>query len=167
MSNVHGMIRSAYTYDVDKVSIETAPALSGDGGAQQSFKEECDINTILRKFSVTGELPDNVRVPQYGEFEESFDFMSAMNVVRAAEEAFAAMPSDVRERFNNDPARFVEFANDSSNYDEALKMGLVVSRPRDTLGDVVPGSSSPVSAPSRPVPGGVATPPSAEPGSQG
>lgn len=123
------MIRSAFNFDSDSFSLATAVVNNEESMAQQSFKEECDINVILRKFAVTGQLPDNVRVPQYAEFEEAFDFMSCMNVIRAGEEAFAAMPSDVRERFSNDPARFIAFANDKDNYDEALKMGLVVSRP--------------------------------------
>ena len=123
------MIRSAFNFDPDSFSRLNSVINTEDSLAQQSFKEECDINVILRRFAVTGQLPDNVRVPQYAEFEEAFDFMSCMNVIRAGEEAFAAMPSDVRERFANDPARFIAFANNKDNYDEALKMGLVVSRP--------------------------------------
>ena len=49
-----------------------------------------------------------------------------MNVIRAAEEAFNAMPAEVRDRFQNEPGRFLEFANDASNYDEALKIFLKV-----------------------------------------
>ena len=30
-------------------------------------------------------MPENVRVPQYVDFEEAFDFQSSMNVIRAAE----------------------------------------------------------------------------------
>ena len=64
-----------------------------------------------------------------------------MNVIRAAEEAFNAMPADVRDRFQNDPGRFLEFANDASNYDEALKMGLDIKRPEKAA--VGPGSGLP------------------------
>ena len=52
-----------------------------------------------------------------------------MNVIRAAEEAFNAMPAEGRDRFQNGPGRFLEFTNDASNYDEALKMGLAIKRP--------------------------------------
>ena len=92
MSNVHGMIRSAYTFDTDAVSNETALDTGEDAVTQQCFKDECDINILLTKFAVTGHLPENVRVPQYVDFEEAFDFHSSMNVIRAAEEAFNAMP---------------------------------------------------------------------------
>ena len=40
---------------------------------------------------------------------------------------------EVRDRFQNDPGRFLEFANDASNYDEALKMGLAIKRPEKLL----------------------------------
>ena len=64
-----------------------------------------------------------------------------MNVIRAAEEAFNAMPAEVRDRFGNDPGRFLEFANDVSNYEEALKMGLAIKRPEKAA--VGPGSGLP------------------------
>ena len=138
MSNVHGMIRSAYTFDSEVVSNETALDCGDETVTQQCFKDECDINILLAKFAVTGQLPENVRVPPYVDFEEAFDFQSSMNVIRAAEEAFNAMPAEVRGRFQNDPGRFLEFANDASNYDEALKMGLAIKRPEKAA--VGPGS---------------------------
>lgn len=140
------MIRSAFNYDPDSFSLLNGTAVEGESMAQQSFKEECDINVILRRFAVTGEMPDNVRVPQYGDFEESFDFMSAMNVIRDAQEAFAAMPSDVRDRFANDPARFVDFVNHEGNYEEAVKMGIAIKRP---VSD--PPNPSPAPAATEPV----------------
>ena len=83
-----------------------------------------------------------------------------MNVIRAAEEAFNAMPAEVRDRFQNDPGRFLEFANDASNYEEALKMGLAIKRPEKAavgpenglpepfvdLGAVRPGGADPRSS---------------------
>ena len=95
MSNVHGMIRSAYKFNPDVVSNETALDTGEDAVTQQCFKDECDINILLAKFAVTGHLPENVRVPQYVDFEEAFDFHSSMNVIRAAEEAFNAMPAHI------------------------------------------------------------------------
>ena len=142
------------------VSNETALDTGEDAVTQQCFKDECDINILLKKFAVTGQLPENVRVPQFADFEEAFDFQSSMNVIRAAEEAFNAMPAEVRDRFQNDPGRFLEFANDASNYDEALKMGLAIKRPEKAvvgpenglpepfggLGAVRPGGADPSSS---------------------
>ena len=75
MSNVHGMVRSAYMFDTDAVSNETALDTGEDAFTQQCFKDECDINILLAKFAVTGQLPENVRVPQFVDFEETFDFL--------------------------------------------------------------------------------------------
>ena len=92
MSKYHGMVRSAYMFDTAAVFNETALDTGEDAVTQQCYKDECDINILLAKFAVTGQLPDNVRVPQFVDFEEAFDFHSSMNVIRAAEEAFNAMP---------------------------------------------------------------------------
>ena len=66
----------SYLYFVapDVVSNETALNTGEDAVTQQCFKDECDINILLAKFAVTGQLPENVRVPQYVDFEEAFDF---------------------------------------------------------------------------------------------
>ena len=76
------MVRSAYMFDTDAVSNETALDTGEDAVTQQCFKDECDINILLSKFAVTGHLPENVRVPQYVDFEEAFDFHSSMTCYR-------------------------------------------------------------------------------------
>ena len=54
MSKYHGMVRSAYMFDTDAVSNETALDTGEDAVTQQCFKDECDINILLAKFAVTG-----------------------------------------------------------------------------------------------------------------
>ena len=56
MSKYHGMVRSAYMFDTDAVSNETALDTGEDAVTQQCFKDECDINILLAKFAVTGQL---------------------------------------------------------------------------------------------------------------
>lgn len=92
---------------------------------KQAFQEECDINVIVRRFGLTGQLPVGVRMPQFGDFSEVTDFHEALNAVRVAEESFLAMPAEVRARFGNDPGQFVDFVADDRNRDEAVKLGLV------------------------------------------
>ena len=55
-----------------RFSNETALDCGDESVTQQCFKDECDINILLAKFAVTGQLPDNVRVPQFVDFEETF-----------------------------------------------------------------------------------------------
>jgi len=124
-------VRSAFNYDMNAASDETALHCLDVSLAKQSFAEECDINTIVRRFNLTGELPSNVVAPTYADFEDIFDFHSAMNVVAQAHEAFGAMPAETRARFHNDPAEFLDFFNNEENRAEAVKMGLVVPPPQE------------------------------------
>lgn len=119
--------RSAYNYDMNEVSDATGidVASFGPSMAKQAFAEECDINTIVRRFGLMGELPVNVRMPTYGDFTGLTNYHEALNAIAAAHESFDAMPAEVRARFHNDPAEFVAFCNDEKNRPEAEKLGLV------------------------------------------
>lgn len=143
-------MRTAYNYDMNEAGDESALQCKDKTLTQQHFKEEADINTIVQRFHLTGELPTDVRMPMNGDFSGVFDFQSAMNAIRAAEESFAAMPAQVRSRFQNNPAAFVAFCSDPENTAEAIKMGLATARP-------VPDAPKP---PEEPKPG---TPPPAPP----
>lgn len=126
-------IRAPYNYDAEAVSRETALACDPEESVvQQQFADECDINTIVRRFGLTGELPNQVSMPQSGDFTGVTDFQSAMNMVRQAQEAFMELPADVRYRFANDPQRVIDFLEDAANRDEAVKLGLVTKPPEVT-----------------------------------
>ena len=131
------MFNTGFNNDNDAVSLANGFECIGDSMAVQSAEEESNINTIVRRFGISGELPNNLRMPQSGDFTGLPDFHAAMNLVRQAQEEFVRVPAEVRARFNNDPARFMAFLEDETNYDEALKLGLVNARP------VVPPSGTP------------------------
>lgn len=120
-------VRTPYNYDRMKASDESGLLCPEPTKTQQQFKEETDINTIVQRFGITGELPSDVPVPQSGDFSDAVtDYQTALNLVIAADQAFMALPAQVRQRFNNDPARLVEFVSDADNRDEARKLGLLV-----------------------------------------
>lgn len=118
-------VRSPYNYDTASASSESGLVCDDPSLAQQNFKDECDINVIVRRFGVTGQLPSNVRMPSYGDFTGVTDYQSALNSVLAARDSFMSLPAEVRSRFSNDPALFVDFCSDPANRDEALKLGLI------------------------------------------
>lgn len=92
---------------------------------KQSFKDECDINTIMSRYQSTGELPDLALVaPQYLD-ATGMDFQVMQNKLVEAQNLFDALPSAVRNRFANDPGEFLAFVSDISNRDELKKMGLL------------------------------------------
>ncbi|WP_445712132.1 MULTISPECIES: hypothetical protein [Pseudomonadati] len=130
-------IRNPYNYDTNLASEESALYCSDVSRTQQNAKEECDINTIVKRFNVTGQLPVQPLQPQYGDFSGVTDYHSAVNAVIAAQDAFMALPSKVRNRFANDPAAFVDFCSDEANRDELRDMGLLAPELASTAASAV------------------------------
>lgn len=122
-------VRVPYRYDTEAAS--RASALDGfePTRTQQQFADEVDINTIAKNFGITGRLPENVRMPSFGDFSDVSDYQTALNAARRAQHSFMQMPAEVRARFLNDPQKFVEFCSNPGNRDEAIKLGLVPSPP--------------------------------------
>lgn len=130
-------VRSPFNYDRNEVAIDTGVSCPpAEGKTQQQFRDEVDINTLVRRFGLTGSLPVNPRPPMVGDFADITDFQSAMNAVRNAEAGFMEFPADLRARFMNDPQRMLMFLADPANRDEAVKLGLV-SKPAEVTRDVV------------------------------
>lgn len=121
------LVRQPGAYDVDETSYLSGLDCSDSPSLTvQSEKEDADINTIVRRFGITGTVPAGLAVPTYQDFEGIFDFQSALNAVIEAEKLFNALPADVRSRFQNDPQKYVEFCSDSKNIDEMRKLGLAI-----------------------------------------
>lgn len=118
-------LRTPYNYDLDAASNESGLACEEPSLAQQHFKDECDINNILRQFNITGLLPQSPLSPRYGDFTGIGDYHTALNRVIAAQEEFEALPAQIRARFENDPAKLIEFLEDDNNRPEAESLGLV------------------------------------------
>lgn len=117
-------LRSPYNYDRDSVSSDTGQSNELPSVTQQSFEEECNINTIVSRFGLTGELPEPLS-PQYGDFSNVSDFQSAMNAISDAKSGFMSLPGDLRARFRNDPGELISFLENPANRDEAVSLGLV------------------------------------------
>ena len=118
-------LRTPYNYDTNAASNESGVACEEPSLAQQQFKDECDINNILRQFNITGLLPEAPLSPRYGDFTGIGDYHSALNAVIAAEDDFMSLPAHIRARFENDPAQLIDFLSDENNRSEAEKLGLL------------------------------------------
>jgi len=118
-------IRNPYNYDTLAASNESGLRCEDATRTQQHFKDETDINNILRQFNITGQLPTKSMSPRYGDFTGIGDYHDALNKVIAAEDEFMTLPAQLRARFDNDPQELIEFLNNPENLDEAQKLGLV------------------------------------------
>ena len=111
--------RTAYSPHV-RVSFETI----GLSRTKQSFKNECDVNNILKNYNKTGVMPENFNPGEYRDLDGT-DYQEYMRTVASANSMFEELPSALRKRFKNDPAQLLSFVHDDKNVDEAHKLGLL------------------------------------------
>lgn len=129
-------LRSAFNYNTDLLSDETGLNCQDPSRTVQEPKEETDINEIVRRFGLTGKLPDDLRNPVYGDFLGIADYHGAMMAVAAANEAFDRLPAALRERFGNDPEQYVTFCLDDKNKEEMQKLGLTKPKPPEKTAEI-------------------------------
>lgn len=120
-----GSLRAGRCYDRDLASKLNSTETVGPSLTKQEFKEEADINTLVKRFGLGWEIPAGLRKPQYGDFTGVTDYHSACLAIAQANESFDNLPAEVRREFRNEPARFVEFCQDEKNREQLDKWGLV------------------------------------------
>lgn len=98
---------------------------------QQEFKESCDINNILAKFSVQAQalgVSVSQLMPQdqgtYGDFSNLDDFQTAQNKIAFLNDQFSNLPSDVRRKFGDDLNTFMSALSDPNRIDELGDLGV-------------------------------------------
>jgi phage internal scaffolding protein len=121
-------VRDPFNYDVDAASVASGVSCPELSLAQQHMAEDTDINKIVERFGVTGQLPVVDRMPLPDDYVGITDYQSAMNAVRRGQEAFESLRPEIRARFDNDPGAFVDFALDPKNLDQMREMGLAPAK---------------------------------------
>ncbi|AXH73037.1 MAG: internal scaffolding protein [Microviridae sp.] len=135
-------------------------ATEGPSLTRQEFAEECDINTLMKKYEghVIGG-PGNMAPADmmYADFTElPGSLLEYMTYMDKAENAFMSLPAAVRREFDNDPRAFVDFASQSENLPQMQTWGLAPKPPVEPrVPDPSPAPSS--SAPAAPGAAGAST----------
>lgn len=116
----HPFIRDYYT-----PRTRSGITFAAQGRTKQEFAQECDINNIMSRYLKTG-IIDHVResAPQFLD-ASPVEFQEAMQIVAQAETLFEELPSSIRNRFENDAAKLLEFVHDPSNIAESVAMGFL------------------------------------------
>lgn len=115
---------------------------------QQSQVDEADLNAIIKRYGIDGALglASQRPVGQFVDLVSAPDYKSALSIVSASREAFAELSADVRKRFNNNPAQFLEFMSDPSNAAEAVKLGLATMPAAEPAAAGGAGAAAPAGA---------------------
>lgn len=111
--------------------------------------EAVDINLLMKKWDPSGRQFNNAIAQgltttagmHYDDFTDSKTLQQALEISIHAEEQFAMLPAELRNRFENQPGRFLDFVNDPKTLEEQYKLGIrakKVEPEKDaTLKDVV------------------------------
>lgn len=97
----------------------------GTSLTRQSERDACDVNTIMRAYELTGVLPHDGKKRFYLDVSEMSDYRTALDQIHHADNLFSQLPAQVRKRFGNDPAIFLDFVADPQNQAELEEMGLI------------------------------------------
>lgn len=109
-----------------KVDFSNSPSLS-----RQEFKDEADVNNLLKRYQLTGDFYDPLKLsrvsakPLFGDFTHFTDFQACQNALIEAQNAFSSLPVKVRQKFGHDPAKLIEWLADDANREEAIELGLI------------------------------------------
>jgi len=122
-----------------------APSERDAAVVQQHYKNDVDVNTIVRRFGVTGEMPVGRAQGVYADFAGIEDFEGASARVADAWKRFYALPPEVRAEFDNSPAELIRFVQTA----KPGQMAAIFGEPQK--------EGAPSGATEKPVEGGSAT----------
>lgn len=123
--------------------------IEGESMTQQQFQQSCDLKTIIRQRSALGiplEIPNDPFDGAIQDFTGVNDYRQNLHRVMKANDAFMALPAQIRKKFDNDPAELIAFLEKDENYDEALSLGLLKegSKPKKGQNDDLTTNNSPI-----------------------
>jgi phage internal scaffolding protein len=97
----------------------------GESLTQQHFQEESEINNIIRSHDRNGVI-EHIHKGNaiYADFSNITDLSDALHQIKEAQDEFLNVPSEIREKFQNDAGQFFKFASNPDNLDELITMGL-------------------------------------------
>lgn len=114
------MVKIYSRYNPPKAAgVSTGYACKTPTLTQQHFKEQCDVNNIINRFTASArasgaslsDLLPPVTSKDFADVSNVGDFLDASNRVARMVETFEALPADVRRRYQDQPSVFVQALN--------------------------------------------------------
>lgn len=106
---------------------------------KQSFRDECNINNIVNRFTNTGQLPTSNKGEPHYDFAPNIEFKEALDLTKKLHSEFNNLTAEEREQFDNNPTQYAEFL---SLYAEAPESFInVISPEPDTVVSKTPSKA--------------------------
>lgn len=90
----------------------------------QSHKDDCNINKIIAHHDKTGLIRHVATANLEYTDAPNIDFHEAMNVVAEGKSQFELLPSGIRNKFENNIGKYMDFIHDPKNIEEATELGI-------------------------------------------
>lgn len=121
--------KTPYNHDRDAESERTGLVCNDESLADQSFKEDADINVIMDRVKKGAEIP--ITLPEhFGDGTQIPDLLEAHTKIAENNRVFYNLDPRIREEFMNDPMRWMVQVRkdlDEANLDNLKRMGMDVS----------------------------------------
>lgn len=118
-------LHSAYIPHAPVDLVNTEPSMT-----KQEFKDETDINILMARYEKDGIPPGlTTASPSYIDCTDIPDLRTALDIFIDAEKAFMSLSAQVRKEFDNDPLKFVDFADNKDNLPKMREWGLAPPEP--------------------------------------
>ena len=103
------------------------PIIFGESLTEQSHKKSCDINNIITAATANPMLlvdpaPDR---KVFRDFSSGDDYLELQNKLCEAISMFYDLPAELRDHFEHDPSKVIDFVSDPDNAMEAHQIGLI------------------------------------------
>lgn len=124
-----GEISEPTTNEAMRVHCQRPGTFDKDGKivymTEQSHKNECDVNLIIKKYDRNGLIDHISRMEARFGDATALEFKEAMDLVTGATDMFNNLPAEIRGRFQNNPENLIGFMDNPDNREEAIKLGLI------------------------------------------
>lgn len=97
---------------------------------RQSEADASDINQIMAQYDRTGLLPQNQREALFVDVSNMPDYRTSLDTINKADEMFMMLPADIRAKFDNDAAVFLDWTSDPDNREQMQDLGML---PKDEV----------------------------------
>ena len=92
----------------------------GESMTEQSHKDQCDVNLIIKQYERTGLITHLTSVKaEYGDVD-AIELQQALELVKNADIAFMDLPSQLRKHFDNDAVEFLRRFDEMSDDDREV-----------------------------------------------
>ncbi len=150
--------------------LKRKPIIYNDGRTKQSFRDETDINKIIKRAEKTGTISHLTKHKgSYGDFAD-FDYFDNLQKLTRGREIFDDLPAELRNEFQNSPAQFFDYVNAPENKERLGQLLPALAEPGRQLARINPDNADEAAAaeaankvPEAPAAGAAEKPPEAAP----